>query len=346
MGVEFWRFGGTPAPAGEVGRIAQWLEGLGWDGLVVGEDAGVIAEPYTYLAAVAAATSRLQIGTGVSVPLRDPLQAASAVATLQTISGGRFLPSFGRGDGGLAILGRRPVTVEGFMQYVERVRAYLEHKPVEVDGFTSSMERLFTTDPSIGAARPRIDVSATGPRMIAFGATVADGVTFAVGADLGRLRECVQQARSARQAAGLDVASLRLSAYIPAAVVVGGDRQAARDVIRGGVLRHARFSAFEGKALEGVAADDQATVLRAFEATRDHSISAPKPADFSVATVIDDEFLERFAVVGSPQECADRFGEIIETGVERLVLLTRVPGVDVQEDNAARIAQEVLPLVR
>ena len=139
---------------------------------------------------------------------------------------------------------------------------------------------------------------------------------------------------------------MRLSAYVPAAVVANGDRQAARNVIRGAVLRHARFSAFEGKALEGVAAKDQATVLRAFEATRDHSISAPKPADFSVASVIDDEFLERFAVVGSAEECAERFRQILETGIERLVVLTRVPGVDMQEENAARIAQEVLPLVR
>jgi 5,10-methylenetetrahydromethanopterin reductase len=346
MTVEFWRFGGTPVPAGDVGTVAKRLEDLGWDGLVVGEDAGVLSEPYVFLAAAAAATTKLKLGTGVSVPLRDPLQAANAVVTLQTVSHGRFLPSFGRGDGGLAILGRRPITVSGFIRYVERVKAYLAHEQVEVDGFVSSMERLYSADPSVDAARPRIDVSATGPRMIAFGATVADGVTFAVGADVERIRQCVAQAREAREAGGLDPDSVRLSAYVPAAVAVDGDRAAARDTIRGGVLRHARFSAFEGTPLDGVSKDDQATVLRAFEATRDHGISAPKPADFSVATVIDDDFLDRFAVVGPPKECAERFQEIIDLGIQRLVVLTRVPTTDPGEQNAARIAQEVLPLLR
>jgi 5,10-methylenetetrahydromethanopterin reductase len=345
MPTEFWRFGGTPVPAGDVGRIAQRLEADGWNGMSVGEDAAVIAEPYVFLAAAAMATTRLQLGTGVSVPLRAPIQAASAISTLQALSGGRFIPSFGRGDGGLAILGRRPVTVIEFMEYVSRVQSYLRHEQVEIDEFGSSMQRLYNTDPSIDAVTTQVDVSATGPKMISWAATHVDGITFAVGANVERLTTCVAQARHARRDAGLDPGGLRLSAYIPAAVVVGSDRAAARDVIRGGVLRHARFSAFEGTPLTDVDSSDQATVVRAFEATRDHGLGAPKPADFSVATVIDDEFLERFAVVGEPKECADRFSEIIELGIDRLVLLTRVPVTDPNEENSARLAQEVFPLL-
>ena len=223
--MEFWRFGGTPQPAAEVGRIAKRLEDLGWDGLVVGEDAGVIAEPYVYLSAAAACTSRLRLGTGVSVPLRHPIQAASAAAALQAISAGRFRPSYGRGDGGLAILGRPPLNVAQFFDYVRQVKAYLEHDVVQADGFDNSLERLFTTDPSIGAARTPIDISATGPRMIAQAAQFADGVTFAVGADITRLRQCVTWANEACDAAGRDRTSFTLSAYVPVAVAVNGDQR-------------------------------------------------------------------------------------------------------------------------
>jgi probable F420-dependent oxidoreductase len=55
-------------------------------------------DPFVALAAVAATTSRLKLGTGVClVPERDPIVTAKEVATLDHISGGRFL--FGVGAG-------------------------------------------------------------------------------------------------------------------------------------------------------------------------------------------------------------------------------------------------------
>jgi 5,10-methylenetetrahydromethanopterin reductase len=89
--VEFWRFGGTPQPATQMGRIARRFEELGWDGMVVGEDHGVLPDPYVTLSLAAATTTRLKLGTGVSVPIRHPFLAANAIATLHAVSGGRTL---------------------------------------------------------------------------------------------------------------------------------------------------------------------------------------------------------------------------------------------------------------
>jgi alkanesulfonate monooxygenase SsuD/methylene tetrahydromethanopterin reductase-like flavin-dependent oxidoreductase (luciferase family) len=73
--VEFWRFGGTPQPATQMGRIARRFEELGWDGMVVGEDHGVLPDPYVTLSLAAATRTRLKLGTGVSV---DPAEENSA----------------------------------------------------------------------------------------------------------------------------------------------------------------------------------------------------------------------------------------------------------------------------
>jgi 5,10-methylenetetrahydromethanopterin reductase len=346
MTVEFWRFGATPAPAPEIGRLAARFEELGWDGLVVGEDEGVLAESYVVLATAAAATQRLKLGTGVAVPIRDPMLAANAVATLHAVSGGRFLISLGRGDGALAQLGRGPIKVDEFETYLDRVQRYLRRESFDLDGFTASMARIFSVDPGLDLPKPPVDVSATGPRMIKLAARLAEGITFAVGANVERLRECVAAARAARVELGLDPDTFRLGAYIPAAVAPNGDLDVARDIIRGGVLRHARFSVLHGKPLDTAPEEDRATLARAFEATRDHGRHVPKVADFSAKEIIDDEYLDRFAVVGPPEQCAERFQEIIDTGVDRIVVLVRVPGTDPQEENAARLAQEVFPLLR
>jgi 5,10-methylenetetrahydromethanopterin reductase len=343
--AEFWRHGGTPIPATDVTSIAKRFEDLGWDGLVVGEDNGILPDPYVYLTYAAAATTTLKLGTGVAVPIRHPFLAANAIASLHAISGGRTFFSFGRGDGAMAQLGQRPITVGAFETYLTQVQRYLRRQDVELGEFSSTLERLFTIDPSLDVQKPPIDVSATGPKMIALAARLADGVTFAVGADVPRLKDLIAQAREARAAAGLDPETLRIGCYVSAGVTLDGDRTVARDIIRGTVLRHARFSAFEGKLLDGVAREDQEAILKAFDVTRDHGQNRPRKADFSVASVLPDEFIDRFAIVGTPEECAGRFQEIIDLGVDRFLVLTRVPTTDPGETNSFNLAQHVLPLL-
>ena len=56
-------------------------------------------EPLTTLAAVAGRTRRLKFGVNATVlPLRDPLILAKECATIDYLSGGRFLPAFGVGN--------------------------------------------------------------------------------------------------------------------------------------------------------------------------------------------------------------------------------------------------------
>lgn len=59
---------------------------------------GIIADPFVALARASAATSTIQLGTGVClVPERNPLLLAKEVATLDYYSGGRFLFGIGAG---------------------------------------------------------------------------------------------------------------------------------------------------------------------------------------------------------------------------------------------------------
>ncbi len=57
-----------------------------------------VMDPFMVLSAAAAVTKRLKVATGIClVPQRDPIQTAKQVASLDQISGGRFL--FGVGSG-------------------------------------------------------------------------------------------------------------------------------------------------------------------------------------------------------------------------------------------------------
>jgi 5,10-methylenetetrahydromethanopterin reductase len=356
MSVEFWRMGATPVPSAEIGRFARAFEDGGWDGLAVGEAHGLLPDPYAVLAVAASATATLRLGTAVAVPLRHPLLAAGAMATLQGLSGGRARFCLGRGDGAVKVLGRKPMRVAEFEAYLRQLQAFLRREPVELDGAVASMARLDDIDPSLAVEKPPVDVAATGPRTLAVAARHADGVSLSVGADLERLRRSIRLAREACREAGRDVDSLELGCYLQVAVTNGADRSA-REAIRGLVVTHARFSGFEAKATADVQVAEHGRYRRAVEVMEEvyrterggvarRPGGAPGEIEFYPREAGADELIDRFAIAGPAEYCAERLAEIAKLGLSRIYIGTRAVGVDLAEGNAARVGREVLPLLR
>src|SRR6476469_1827465 len=76
---------------------AELAEQAGWDGVFVWEAAYGV-EAWTLLAAMAARTSRVRLGTMLTpLPWRRPWKVASQVATLDQLSGGRAILAVGVG---------------------------------------------------------------------------------------------------------------------------------------------------------------------------------------------------------------------------------------------------------
>ena len=101
IGVTAWNMG-LPGTADQFARQAERAESLGLDSFWLPEfhfDEGVpLPQPLLPLAAVAARTGRLRIGTGsYLLPIRHPVQAAEEVAVLDRLSAGRVILGVGRG---------------------------------------------------------------------------------------------------------------------------------------------------------------------------------------------------------------------------------------------------------
>src|SRR5262249_28427846 len=90
---------GKPAAAPLL-ALAERAEALGYDSLWIGDSLidRPRHEPLVMLAGVAARTKRMVLGTGVLLPaLRNPVQLAHQVATLDQISEGRLILGIGIG---------------------------------------------------------------------------------------------------------------------------------------------------------------------------------------------------------------------------------------------------------
>lgn len=93
---------------GKIYALAERAEALGFDSIWVGDS--VLArprfEPLTTLAAMAARTKRVKIGTAVLLPaLRQPVVLANEIANLDHVSGGRLILGLGIGGAGPANAG-------------------------------------------------------------------------------------------------------------------------------------------------------------------------------------------------------------------------------------------------
>lgn len=170
--------------------------------------------------------------------------------------------------------------------------------------------------------------------MIAAAARQAERVDFTVGAEPERLRWAIATARAA--AGDRDLSP---GAFLN--VGVHPDRAVARELVRGSTAIFARF------ATEGAPADGLSDVTRAGieRVAADYDEARHGHADAPHARRLEDEFIDRFALVGPADEVVGRLAELAAVGIERLVV---VPGsIDTDPalvaESDARFAADVLP---
>ena len=88
-------------PFAETFELARIAEECGYDTVTIGHHhfmTGNMSDPLTFLAAVAARTSTVRVGTGIfQLPIHNPVRVAEQVATVDQISGGRVTLGVGMG---------------------------------------------------------------------------------------------------------------------------------------------------------------------------------------------------------------------------------------------------------
>ena len=350
MATEFWTMGGgRPAsddPAVFDGvQMAVEAERLGYDGIVWVDSQNIVPDCYVSMALASHATSRIQLGTGVTNSFtRHPAVTASAIAAIQAESRGRAHMGIGRGDSALALLGYAPHSVDAFERYLRQLQAYLRGEEVSFD--ETDVEALGLADtpqtsriaymPHMGPKVP-VDVAATGPRVIQAAARHADRISFNLGADVERTRWGMEVAREARVQAGLD-SDIPFAAYLPLAV--HDDPEQAMRIGAGQVALFARFSNMYGS-IVGPTTNTQAQVLTDIHDHYDmHGHGRPGSAQ---AEVIPTEFERSFGVFGPPDYCVQRLGELIEIGIDRFILRgSPLDPANPDTESSVRFTQDVM----
>jgi F420-dependent oxidoreductase-like protein len=223
--------------------LIQEADRLGYHSAWTAEAYG--SDAVTTAAWVAARTERIRVGTAImQIPARTPTLTATTAATLDQLSGGRFLL-------GLGVSG--PQVVEGWhgvpfgkplqrtREYVEIVRAvWRREKPLEFQG--TYYQIPYRGPEATGLGKPlrsiihgRSDVpiylAAIGPRNVALAAEIADGwlPVFFSPQRMSLFRAALE---AGFRAAGAGKTLERFDVAPSVPVVVGDDVARCRDAVR------------------------------------------------------------------------------------------------------------------
>jgi len=326
---------------------AKEYEAAGLAGMVVWDAQSSDGDCYVSLAAAAMATTSLKLGTGVTNPVtRHPAVTASAIASLQAISNGRAVLGIGRGDASLAHIGRAPASVETLSRYTQLVQHYLRGDSIEFDElteFATNAPNLSQLDLGHSPQHSKlewlnnmpkvpVEVSATGPRMIADAAIHADGVMLSVGADLERLRWGVDLVRSIRAKAGLDPNGIPVGAWVN--VVAHPDVEIARQLASGWTSVFARFAIMHGKPT-GPQTDESIKSLE--HLYNDFDLRDQTSSSSAQAQGMSQDFIDTYAIVGTADTCVERLRQISDLGIHKVIA---VGFADQQEDQNSIVASQ------
>ncbi|HQZ33964.1 MAG TPA: LLM class flavin-dependent oxidoreductase [Ilumatobacteraceae bacterium] len=164
------------APVARMAALGRAAEDLGFTRCWVYDEGLATRDVYITLAAIAQVTSHIELGTGITNPYtRHPAATAAAIATLDELSGGRAFLGIGAGGSlTLAPLGiERAKPLSAVRDTMLACRALFSGQPV-----TMSCSGFELRGATLGFARPDLEIwlAGRGPRMLALGGELADGV--------------------------------------------------------------------------------------------------------------------------------------------------------------------------
>ncbi len=285
--------------------------------------------PYITLTAIALATEKTKIGPGVTNPyVINPAWTASAIATLDEISGGRAVLGLGAGDkvtlNALGIPFDKPLSA--IKESVEAIRRLWKGENVIYEGKIVKLggaNLLYKPSGEIP-----IYVGAQGPKMLELAGRIGDGILI-----------------NASHPLDFDYAFKQVKA---------GVEEAEREMSEVDVVAYASFSVdydpekAKKKALPVLAFIVAGSPERVLER---HSIPLEEASSISDSLgkgnfneafgAVTDEMVEAFSIYGTPMDCYRRIRKLVDMGVTQVVVGS--PIGPKKERSIDLISKEVIP---
>lgn len=287
--------------------VAAEEAGFTWFGL--GDSPAVFEDAWLHLSEAVRVTSTIALGPMVThVVIRHPLVVANQLAVLDELSGRRVRAALGTGNSAARGLGLAPATLAQLGEAVSLMRGYWAG---EGGRYGASLA------PPSGKVRPAVPLylAGDGPRSVALGGEVGDGVVYSGSLDHQVLWRRVAAAQAAR------------GSEVPVWVAVAASPVDDRPTVRrelGPALVAIANRALRGDLSERAVPEALQADVRAMHARYDYAAHGTfeRPANAEmIREPLADYLLDRFCLVGGPDAWAATLERLAACGVAGVVAI-------------------------
>ena len=336
MTVKF-ELGVTPASMEDFVQCVRLADECGIAAIGVADSQSLFHETWGSCALAAMNSKNILIGPWVTNPVTRHLAVtASAAMTLDDISEGRAFLGIGPGDSAIYNLGLQPPSLGSLERPIKQLRELLEQGSTDLEGSTAKL--------TWGSRHIPIGIPVSGPKGFHMAGRLADIVWVALGLVPEIIQEAQEVMRAGAEEAGRSLDDIDVWWYAP--VGIGESRRKAIDAMKG-ILSTVAFVSLRFTLVGKFVPDDVAESVRQFISGY-RSVSHASPADENPNVKLmerlglTDYFADRFAIAGTPQECAQQIKDLEPRGVSQFM----VPVVVADKTSYVKqLRDELMPLV-
>ncbi len=315
-------------------------EHLGFDAAWFADSQMLWSDCYSCMAVAAGRTSRIRLGTGVSVvDTRIAPVTAHSIATINVLAPGRTFLGVGNGFTAWRLMARNPARLSEFEAFLDTTRRLLrgDEAPFTHRGRTTDVAFQMAELGFVNVTDPvPIHVSAFGPKGQALAGAYGDGLIAAVPPQRKAIQRCLTNAAQGAAAAGrpFDERTFQMTTLTAMAVLEPGeDLTSDRVVEQCGPMavmslhyayeRQRQFAVDPPPHLRPIWDDYVALVERTPEAQRHYRTHAghgtylhPDEVQF-----VSPELIEASCIVGRLGEVVEKISELEAAGLDQVMVL-------------------------
>jgi 5,10-methylenetetrahydromethanopterin reductase len=307
-----------PESLGAFGELCREAEGAGFEWVGVADSQSVFHELYVALTIAALSTTRVRVGPLVTNPLtRHLVVTASAMASVDEVSGGRAVLGLGSGDSAIYTLGAPPATLAGLEEAVDALGRLTAGERLQREGRRWQVHR--------STRRVPIYLAAEGPRTLELAGRVADGVIVGLGLTPEVIELSLAAIERGARAAGRRLADVDVWWF--AKTNVADTRATAVEPIKMALAasaNHAFRFTLEGKGVPAALHEPIRGLHRDYDAHQ-HEIAGARNAHLTDRWGLTDFLVDRFAIAGTPAECVAQVRRAMVAGATQFVTTSFVP---------------------
>ena len=326
----------TP-PAARVVDLAKRAETYGFTYVWTFDSHILWEEPYVIYSKILDETRKIKIGPMVTNPAtRDVTVTASVFATLNEMYGNRTVIGIGRGDSAVRVTNGKPVSVAELRQAVVDIKGLVNGDAIEYKG--NNLRLPWAND-----SRADVWVAAYGPKVLALAGEVGDGFILQL-ADPSIAAWTIQAVRDAAAAAGRNPDDVYICVAAPAYITDGSPEHHAhaRDQLRwfGGMVGNHVADIVERYGDSGMVPQALTDYIKGRQGYdyNQHGQAGNTHTDF-----VPDEIVDRFCIIGTPEQHIARLEELKALGVDQFAVYLQH---DDKDRTLTLYGEKVIPAIQ